>query len=344
MIDHTYMNDLMAGSMGKMVDYTTDYTPDSFGKSNAFDLRYNTNYSDLMGGTLNNTDIKRITGYTVPTITPNEHKSELLIDLGNRNLPPGINNEPGLYDAFIDNKIKNLPPVPKPKPMIDPIDKFWLEDPAVLFRNGAYYKIIPTKNMNRIQVLNALTRFFLYLGILYLLFGSDLSYMLIPIAGIIMILLLYLIQKWHQGQILSTTEPFDPSPNEIVEPVGLCQAPDKNNPFMNVTVDDLMENRNRPSACPVTNPTVRNQMEQAFNDNLFTDVEDVFDRKHSQRQFYTMPSTTIPNEQTEFAEWLYKAPETCKENQLNCLKYEDIRFNRFSPNIDRMERNEEDLD
>lgn len=326
-----------------MIDYTTDYTPDSFGKSDAFDLRYNTDYSDLMGGTLNNTDIKKITSYTIPVKTPDSNKSELLIDQGNRGLPLGINNDPNMYDAFIDRKIANLPPVPKPIPIENTEVKFWLEDPAVLFRNNNYYKIIPTKEMNRIQVLNALSRFFLYLAVLYLLFGIDLSYMLIPIAGIIIVLLLYLIQKWHMGQIL-TTETFNENKNEIVGGGGLCQAPTKNNPFMNVTMADLMNNRTRPSACPVTNPTVRDQMAQAFDENLFTDVEDVFNRKHSQRQFYTTASTTIPNDQTGFAEWLYKAPETCKENQLNCLKYEDIRFNRFSPDIDRMERNEEDLD
>jgi len=234
---------------------------------------------------------------------------------------------------------------PHPLPITSAHDKFWLEDPGILFRNNNYYRIIPTGQMNKIQVLNALTRFFLYLAILYLLFGADRTYMYIPLVGIMAVLILYIIYKWQSNQT-QQTEPFVESTNEIVEgvPGGVCQAPDKNNPFMNVTMDDLMENRTRPTACPVTNPTVRNQIAQAWNNNLFTDVEDVFDRKHSQRQFYTMPSTTIPNDQTAFAKWLYEAPETCKENQLNCLKYEDIRFNRFNPNIDRMERNEEDLD
>ena len=57
------------------------------------------------------------------------------------------------------------------------------------------------------------------------------------------------------------------------------------------------------------------------------DVDDLFGRYNSQRQFYTMPSTTVPNDQKSFAEWLYKTPETCKENSL-CLKYEDNRYNK----------------
>ena len=40
----------------------------------------------------------------------------------------------------------------------------------------------------------------------------------------------------------------------------------------------------------------------------------------SSRQFYTNPSTTIPNDQEAFAKWLYYNPEkTCKEgNGLEC--------------------------
>jgi hypothetical protein len=329
-----------------MVDYTTDYWPDSFNKSNGFDLRYNSDFSTRMGATQNGADIKKISGYTVPLLEPEKTKPPLLIDMGNNGLPPGTNNEPGMYDYFIDQQLANAPVPANPIQPSHAQDKFWLEDPGVLFRNGNYYRIIPSKNMTKIQVLNSLTRFFLYLGILYLVFGTNSTYMYIPLIGILVILLLYIIYKHQNQQAEPFTDSVNRSVDEIVEgvPGGVCQAPDKNNPFMNVTMDDLMENRTRPTACPVTNPTIRNQMAQAWNNNLFTDVEDVFDRKHSQRQFYTMPSTTIPNDQTAFAKWLYEAPETCKENQLNCLKYEDIRFSRFNPNIDRMERNEEDLD
>ncbi len=49
---------------------------------------------------------------------------------------------------------------------------------------------------------------------------------------------------------------------------------------------------------------------------------------NSQRQFFTMPWTTIPNAQNEFAKWLYLNPKTCKEDQDYCLKYEDIRAKR----------------
>ena len=50
-------------------------------------------------------------------------------------------------------------------------------------------------------------------------------------------------------------------------------------------------------------------------------MSDIFGKNNSQRQFYTMPVTTIPNNQTQFANWLYKTEPTCKENNgESCLR------------------------
>ena len=49
----------------------------------------------------------------------------------------------------------------------------------------------------------------------------------------------------------------------------------------------------------------------------------------SQRQFFTMPWTEIVNDRDSFQKWLYLSPETCKQNQENCLNYEDLRSKRF---------------
>ena len=40
-----------------------------------------------------------------------------------------------------------------------------------------------------------------------------------------------------------------------------------------------------------------------------TSLSDVFGKRNSQRQFYTMPNTEVPNSQDEFAKWLYGKPE-----------------------------------
>ena len=50
------------------------------------------------------------------------------------------------------------------------------------------------------------------------------------------------------------------------------------------------------------------------------DVNDIFGKNNSQRQFYTVPGNQVPNDQGSFAQWLYGTPKTCKEgNSIACL-------------------------
>lgn len=112
---------------------------------------------------------------------------------------------------------------------------------------------------------------------------------------------------------------------------GKCTSPTLDNPFMNVTMKDYMNFDkdgsivDRPPACDISDPTVKNEIETNFNNNLFKDTNDVFGRSNSQRQFFTMPYTTVPNRRDDFQSWLYLSPATCKENSDNCLNYEDLR-------------------
>jgi hypothetical protein len=123
---------------------------------------------------------------------------------------------------------------------------------------------------------------------------------------------------------------------------GKCTKPTIDNPFMNVTMKDYMnfdENGsvvNRPPACDPNDPEIKKMMDNTFSNNLYRDVSDVFGKQSSQRNYFTMPWTTIPNKQDEFARWLYLSPKTCKEDQDYCLRYEDIRSKRFvMPNPER---------
>ncbi len=108
-----------------------------------------------------------------------------------------------------------------------------------------------------------------------------------------------------------------------------CRKPIINNPFMNPTLidfnNDLTPNL---AACNAFDEEIKNEIADKFNKNLFRNVDDLFEIKNSQRQFYTIPNTSVPNQQIEFAEWLWKQPETCKEDQSVCLRYEDLRFKR----------------
>ena len=59
-------------------------------------------------------------------------------------------------------------------------------------------------------------------------------------------------------------------------------------------------------------------IEDKFGYNLYRDVGDLYGKSNSQREFYTMPATTIPNNQTACAKWLYNTGPTCKEKSIYC--------------------------
>jgi len=90
--------------------------------------------------------------------------------------------------------------------------------------------------------------------------------------------------------------------------------PAARNLFMNVLLDEIKYNPDRPPAAPVDNPIVKQTFDDYFKIQWFSDPTDIFGKSQSQRQFVTQPSTSVPNDQKSFQEWLYKIPgKTCKE-------------------------------
>ena len=94
--------------------------------------------------------------------------------------------------------------------------------------------------------------------------------------------------------------------------------PTTNNPFMNINL--ITDKRDKPKAVDYyDNKEIKKDVTNRFNFNLYRDVSDLYNKNNSQREYYTMPSTTIPNEQTSFAKWCYRSPPTCKEDTIRCV-------------------------
>ena len=89
--------------------------------------------------------------------------------------------------------------------------------------------------------------------------------------------------------------------------------PAPTNPFMNVLIPEIKYNPERPEAASVEDPTVKQQLDDMFRTNFFNDPTDVFGKSQDQRQFITMPSTSIPNDRESFMKWCYNiVPQNCK--------------------------------
>lgn len=125
------------------------------------------------------------------------------------------------------------------------------------------------------------------------------------------------------GAMPGSAQPVDESPMGNIEvdahPYSGPSLPDYTPPtarnlFMNILVDEMKYNPDRPAAAPVDNAMVKQTMDDFFRVQWFSDPTDVFGKNQGQRQFITQPSTTVPNDQGSFADWLYKIPgKTCKE-------------------------------
>lgn len=105
-----------------------------------------------------------------------------------------------------------------------------------------------------------------------------------------------------------------------------CRKPTPANPFMNPTANDFGIEM-PPQACNIDDEDIRDKVTTSFNQDLFMDVSDLFERQNSQRQFYAIPGSNYPDT-IGFANWLYSPESTCKINQSKCGAFEDMRYNR----------------
>jgi hypothetical protein len=181
----------------------------------------------------------------------------------------------------------------------------WYKNPQILFTE--YKEFIPNNSMDKNQKLNAIARFAIYLLLIVTIFGLDGRLMALSFA------LLALTFFLGQSEKFSTESK--------------CTRPTPNNPFMNFTVGDLMEDPQRPEACPINN--VRDeQIEMYKSNNIFPNMNDLWGKMITDRNFYTMPSTGIVNDQEGFAKFLLNDAGKCKSEGTDCLKHHDNRFHR----------------
>jgi hypothetical protein len=100
-----------------------------------------------------------------------------------------------------------------------------------------------------------------------------------------------------------------------------CRKPTADNPYMNIVFSDYLDAGNVPEPC--NSDQTKDDAQYLYNSTVYRNIEDVYERQNSQRLFYTLPITTIPNKQGEFADWLYKTGPQCKENTSKCTYFEE---------------------
>ena len=202
---------------------------------------------------------------------------------------------------------------------------FWFKDISILYDKNYLMEIIPKKEYDFNRKLNAVVRFTIYYGILLYIFKRDKNILCLPFITVVITVYLHKTSKNDKQDdnfkgLMNTKgstnlSEIDMMIDEINTDV--YRIPEIDNPMMNQNTFDLYENK---KAIPTyNNPGVKRKVEETLDSQVFKDSNDLFNRRNSQRQWYTMPNTEAMNKQTEFAKWCYMTPPTCKEgNGLQC--------------------------
>ena len=185
------------------------------------------------------------------------------------------------------------------------MSNLWYNNPQILLDN--WMDFFPTNNLSREAKINAIARFAIYYAVLIFVFKQDSRWFAI---SIVLLMISYYLGYYEDFEEVKKTEK--------------CVGPTKKNPFMNFTLDDFINNKNRKEACPYDK--AKDKMRSEFRKDIIQDPADLWGQNISDRQFFTMPWTTIVNDQTGLGKWLYGKAGECKNLGLNCDKNRDNRY------------------
>lgn len=195
-------------------------------------------------------------------------------------------------------------------------EKIWYEDILGFITLKNYYIVLPMQSQTIEEKLNAIARFFIYFGLIMALVRSNANHLLWGILALLGALISY---KYHL-KTQKTINTFLKKKDVDIIDNSICKRTTIENPFMNPTVDEYGTKTDYTNACPITNDKIYNKINDNFTERMFQDCGDIYGKTASQRQFYTVPNTSIPNDQEGFAKWLYSTPPTCKEgNGFECM-------------------------
>jgi len=213
---------------------------------------------------------------------------------------------------------------------------FWSNDPNILFRSEYIFEFFPVEHMSYEQKLNAVSRGIILIALLTFLFSRSIRILVVSAITLFAIFMLYFYQQREKDKSSKLIEEtFVNQAEDIMKKYSISKGnvfdePTSSNPFGNVLVTDYEYNPEKKPAPPSfnnnINDTILKQAKQLvselnpdqpdISDKLFKDLGEQYVFEQSLRPFSSNPSTTIPNDQTGFAEFCYGSMVSCKEGNL----------------------------
>lgn len=170
-------------------------------------------------------------------------------------------------------------------------------DPKDIFRSSELLQFWPSATQSARERVSATTRFVLYAACIVYVITRDARVFALGVVVLAVLYYLWTSNMVSDGKLRSTIG--DGRAASIFRPD--VTLPTVENSMGNVLMTDYVDNPDRPSAAWY--PSMRTQVQQAWSQ-----IHPFERQRDAERNFYTMPSSTIPNDQTGFAQAAYGKP------------------------------------
>jgi hypothetical protein len=236
-------------------------------------------------------------------------------------------------------------------------NSFWTNDTSILFNGNQKYQLWPTIHMSFVSKLNAISRLVIILSFLGFLFTFNLNFLMIGIITLIVIYIIYKLNKGKNGNSCGIEGFADtinvlpvkkiPQNNKLTNPVTLetvlksdFYPTNKKNPMGNVLLTEISDDPNRNAAAPSFNVDVSEDITRTAkktvqylnpgikntNKQLFGDLADNFEFDWCMWNFYSMPNTRVTNDQGAYGQYLYGNMPSAKEGNAFALVQDNLRY------------------
>jgi hypothetical protein len=174
-------------------------------------------------------------------------------------------------------------------------------DPKVVFKTNDLLKFWPTSTQSADERVSATTRFILYAVCVVYLVNRDARVFALGAVALSILYYMWTTNMIKDGKLRATIG--DGRVSNMFRPD--VTLPTLENPMGNVLLSEYVDNPDRPSAAWY--PSMRTQVQEAWSQ-----IHPFERQRDAERNFYTVAATTIPNDQTGFAQAAYGKPFATK--------------------------------
>jgi len=170
-------------------------------------------------------------------------------------------------------------------------------DPKEIFKTSELLNFWPTASQTARERVASTTRFILYATCIIYIINRDVRVFALGILALAILYYLMTMNMISDGKLRpSATDGRVPGPLR-----GEVTLPTLNNSMGNVLLSDYVDNPDRPAAAWY--PSMRAEVQTTWSQ-----IHPFERQRDAERNFYTMPSSTIPNDQAAFAYGAYGKP------------------------------------